>query len=190
MKFKRLILLICTVLMISFFGGCTSNNETNDSSWIENYTPVHSVGTGIDDFWITYPTSHPNSSQSVDHLAWVLDSLNEHCVVFVVHRTGCITCQPQADRVIALSEKYGDNVTFYDLDISFGGETEQRAYEAYVYDPAGPPGYIALTVLVTTIEVNDNIIYGWHSWEGDVDDAELEGWIQDTIYYYHLNNGD
>jgi len=78
---------------------------------------------------------------------------------------------------------------FHDLDISLGGDTEQKAYEAYVYDPAGPPGYIALTVLVTTIEVNGNVVYGWHSWEGDVDDVELEGWVKDTIYYYYLNNG-
>ena len=181
--------LILLILLLGFFSGCTSNNETPGSSWIDTYTPLHSLGTGTNDFWETYPLNHPNSSEPVNHLAWVLESLNEHGVMIVVHRTGCITCQPQADRMIALADKYGNNTTFYDLDISRGGDTEQKAYESYVYDPAGPPGYIALTVLVTTITVNGNVVNAWHSWEGDVDDAELEGWVQDTIYYYHMNTG-
>jgi thiol-disulfide isomerase/thioredoxin len=180
------------IMIFVVLSGCTSdnsNNNANGPSWMKTYTPVHSMGSGPDDFWITYPMGHPNSSQSVDHLPWVLASLNKSCVVIVVHRTGCTTCQPQADRVIALAEKYKENVTFYDLDISLGGETEQKAYEAYVYDPAGPPGYIALTILVTLTEVNGHVEYCWHSWEGNVADAELEGWVQDTIYYYHVNSG-
>ena len=189
MNRKTLISAILSVTSILLLSGCTSENSGNEVSWLNNYSPLHTIGNGTNDFWIMYPTSHPNSSQSVDHLSWVLASLNKNCVVLVVHRTGCVTCQPQADRVIALAEKYGDNVTFYDLDISLGGDTEQKAYEAYVYDPAGPPGYIALTVLVTLIEVNGNVMYGWHSWEGDVDNAELESWVQDTIYYYHINSG-
>jgi len=195
MKNKKSYGVVSSLFFVASFvllSGCTSDNSNNNSnglSWIDNYSPVHSLGTGTDDFGVTYPMNHPNSSESVDHLAWVLESLNQHCVVMVVHRTGCVTCQPQADRMIALAEKYEDDVTFYDLDISLGGDTEQKAYEAYVYDPAGPPGYIALTVLVTTIEVNGNVVYGWHSWEGDVDDVELEGWVKDTIYYYYLNNG-
>jgi thiol-disulfide isomerase/thioredoxin len=192
-----LLLTVFSVVSVLLVSGCTSNNSNdnsddnsdNEESWLDMYTPIHTVGNGPNNFWISYPTGHPNASQQVDHLPWVLSSLNENAVVFVVHRTGCVTCQPQADRMIALAEKYEDNVTFYDLDISLGGDTEQKAYEAYVYDPAGPPGYIALTVLVTLIEVNGDVEYGWHSWEGDVADAELEGWVQDTIYYYHVNRG-
>lgn len=191
MKRKMLLSVIFSIWIVLLLSGCTSNNSHNNldgTSWMNDYTPVHSVGSGEGDFWISYPSGHPNSSEPVNHLSWVLESLNQHCVVIVVHRTGCVTCQPQADRVIALAEKYEDDGTFYDLDISLGGDTEQKAYEAYVYDPAGPPGYIALTVLVTLIEVNGEVKYCWHSWEGDVADAELEGWVQDTIYYYHVNS--
>ncbi len=190
MKRSMLLSTICSIVTILLLSGCTNNNSNNNfdgTSWMNDYTPIHSVGSGEDNFWISYPSSHPNSSQPVNHLTWVLETLNQHCVVIVVHKTGCTTCQPQADRVIALAEKYEDEGTFYDLDISLGGETEQKAYEAYVYDPAGPPGYIALTVLVTLIEVNGKVEYCWHSWEGNVADAELEGWIQDTIYY-HVNS--
>ncbi len=181
-------IVLLTAILTLFLSGCMSDNSNNQGSWLDTYIPIHVVGNGSNDFWISYPTGHPNSSQAVIHNTWVLDSLNRSCVVLVVHRTGCQTCQPQADRVIAFSEKYRDDVTFYDLDISVGGETEQKAYEAYVYDPVGPPGYIALTVLVTLIEVNGDVEYCWHSWEGDVADAELEGWIQDTIFYYHVNS--
>ncbi len=183
-----MVLTVVSIFSILFLSGCTNENSNNQGSWLDSYTPIHVIGNGPNDFWITYPTNHPNNSQVVNHLPWVIASLNESCVVLVVHRTGCETCQPQADRVIALSQKYEDDETFYDLDISVGGETEQKAYEAYVYDPAGPPGYIALTVLVTLMEVNGDIEYCWHSWEGNVADAELEGWVKDTIYYYHINS--
>ena len=143
-----LVLTVFSVTSIVLLSGCTSDNSNGNSnsnsdiekSWLDNYTPIYAVGTGSNNFWISYPTGHPNVSKSVDHLPWVLNSLNENAVIFVVHRTGCVTCQPQADRMIALAEKYEGNVTFYDLDIALGGDIEQKAYEAYVYDPAGPPG--------------------------------------------------
>lgn len=190
MKFKSLIPLICIILMISFFSGCTSNNSnngTNGSSWIENYTPVHSSGTGTDDFWIVYPEINPKSGTSVSHLGWVLDSLDEGCVLFVVHRTGCVGCQVQADRVIHFAEQYQGQVEFFDLDIASGGSVEQQAYDAYVYDPDGEPGYIALTGIITRLKDNGNLTYGWHSWEGNVADDDMEDWIKDGIYYHHIN---
>lgn len=190
MKFKSLIPGICIILMINFFSGCmenNSNNGTNSSSWIENYTPVHSVGTGTNDFWIVYPEINPKSGTSVSHLDWVLDSLDEGCVLFVVHRTGCVGCQAQADRVIDFADQYQGQVAFYDLDIASGGLIEQQAYNAYVYDPDGEPGYIALTGIITLLEDNGNLTYGWHSWEGNVADDEMENWIKDGIYYYHIN---
>jgi hypothetical protein len=171
--------------------GCTSddsNNNSNGSSWIDTYTPVHSVGSGDDDFWTVYPDIHPNGGQPITHLSWVLDSLKENSVVFVVHRTGCVSCQPQADRIIALGEKYVDYVVTYDLDTTLGGDAEQKAYEAYLYDPDDGQGYIALTGIFTLVNDNGEIVYGWHSWEGDVADAEMETWIKDCIYYYTMNS--
>jgi len=37
--------------------------------------PVHSVGSGVDDFWITFPEINPKAGQPVSHLSWVLDAL-------------------------------------------------------------------------------------------------------------------
>ena len=189
-------LAIIIVGVLLSLSGCTKNNTSNNNSnngsdvliWLENYTPVHGIGTGSDDFWINYPPENPSSSQSVDHLDWVINSLNEGCVLFVVHKTGCQYCKAQADRVIAIADKYEGQLEFYDLDIPLGGDVEQMAYDAYLYDPDGPPGYIALTGVFTLVEDNMEIKYGWHSWELDVEDSVMESWIKDAIYYYNMNN--
>jgi hypothetical protein len=189
---KKFLTMIFIIFLVLFFSGCTSNNIENDPinmDWLINHIPVHSLGTGNDDFWINYPTSNPNSSQPVTHLSWVNDSIEEGCVLFVVHKTGCETCQPQADRMISLAEKYEGYVVFHDLDIALGSTIEQRAYDSYLYDADGPPGYIALTGIFTLINDSGNIEYGWHSWEMDVDSEVLEEWIKDGIYYWNENNG-
>ena len=193
---SKIVILSAFTFIILLFSGCTNNNSSNDnsdngvvdSSWLIDYTPVHSVGNSSNDFWINYPLSNPNFNESVSHLSWVNDSLEEGCVFFVVHKTGCEACQPQADRVINLARRYEQLIVFYDLDISLGGSVEEKAYDAYLYDPDGPPGFIALTGVFTLIEHNGIIDYVWHSWEKDVTSSEMESWIKDAIYYYNVNS--
>lgn len=191
MNAKVAMLSVFAVFFIMLMSGCTnenSGNGSNDLSWLNNYTPVHSLGNGENDFWVDFPLGNPSSSQSVDHLQWVLDSLEKNCVLFVVHITGCVGCQAQADRVIELAEEYIKNVEFYDLDAVDNAPEDilQKAYGAYLYDPNGPPGYIALTCFFTYVKDNGELKIGWHAWEGDVEDSEMEDWIKDGIYYYYL----
>ena len=42
--------------------------------------------------------------------------MDDNCVLFVVHRTGCVGCKEQGDLVISLAEKYNDYVEFHDID--------------------------------------------------------------------------
>ncbi|MCG3221227.1 MAG: hypothetical protein H7641_07590 [Candidatus Heimdallarchaeota archaeon] len=192
MNQKKFLIAIFSIFIILLLIGCTTNDTNNDSNnedWLVNYSPVHTVGNGIDDFWVDYPSINPNSGQSVTHLAWVNDSLEKGCMLFVVHITGCVSCQPQADRIINLAEKYKEHVVFHDLDSALGGSVEKRAYDAYLYDPNGSPGIIALTGVFTLIEQNGSIVYGWHSWEQDVDFKEMEEWVKDGIYYWYENSG-
>jgi len=192
MSKKKFLTMIFTIFFVLIVSGCTSNNVENgpiNMDWLTNHVPVHSLGTGNDDFWIDYPTINPNSSQPVIHLSWVNDSLEEGCVLFVVHKTGCESCQPQFDRMLNLAEKYEEHVVFHDLDIALGSSVEKRAYDSYLYDADGPPGYIALTGIFTLINNSGNIDYAWHSWERDVDSAVLEEWIKDGIYYWYQNSG-
>jgi hypothetical protein len=171
------------------FSGCTQENQNADAvNWLDGYTPVHGIGSSEDDFWTVYPDMNPDAGKNVSHLQWVLDALQNSSVAFVVHQTGCTTCKPQADRVIALGEKYSGNLTVFDLDLANGGVTEQRGNNAYVYDPSGPPGYIALTGIFTIIKVNGQVAVGWHSWEGNV--ADMETWVKDAICYYHMSSNE
>lgn len=191
----KFVVVFC-VIVIGLLSGCTSDNSNNNSngpSWMNNYTPVHSVGNGEDNFWINFPVGGPSAGQSVEHLTWITEDLEEKSVVFVCHRTGCAACTPQADRVKALRETYGEDAIFYDLDYPFEGygvATEdilKKFNEAFYYDANGPPSYIAFTGVFTLINDGGEVKIGWHSWEGDVADAEMETWIKDTIYYYHIN---
>ena len=188
MNSKLILLFASFVFLIVLMSGCVTENSDNglsDVVWLNNYSPMHSVGSGDNDFWTFSPSEN---GLAVDHLQWIVDSLEEGCVIFVVHKTGCTGCKAQADRVIEFADKYVELVVFHDLDIPLGGITEQRANAAYLYDPDGPPGYIALTGVFTYIEDNGEIKIGWHSWEFDVEDSEMESWIKDAIYYYDMNN--
>jgi len=196
---RSYIIAISMFFVVSFvlLSGCTSNNSNNNSngpSWMNNYTPAYSVGTGSDNFWINFPVGSPSVGQSVTHLTWITEDLKEKPVVFVCHRTGCAACTPQADRVKALRETYGEDAIFYDLDYPFEGygvATEdilQKFNEAFYYDANGEPHYIAFTGVFTFIKDGGEVKIGWHSWEGDVVDAEMETWIKDSIYYYNVNS--
>jgi hypothetical protein len=188
--FVTIILLITVLLFIGCMDNNNSNNINNNGSWLDDYSPYHGVGTGSNDFWIEFPTGSENSGQTINHLPWIMDSLKSNCVVFVVHKTGCIGCADQAERVINLAGTYENLVEFYDLDIPLGGDIEQKAYDSYLYDPDGPPGYIALTGVYTYVKQDREPKVGWHSWEGDVADSEMENWIKDAIYYHYRNKDD
>ena len=188
---------ISLFFVISFvlLSGCTSdnsNNNSNGSSWMNNYTPVHSIGTGSDNFWINFSIGNPSAGQSVQHLMWITEDLEKKPVVFVCHRTGCASCTPQADRIKALRETYGEDAIFYDLDDDYAGTATadilEKYYNAFYYDPNGEPNYIALTGVYTLIKDGGEVKIGWHSWEGNVADAEMETWIKDGIYYYDMNS--
>ncbi|KYK32384.1 MAG: hypothetical protein AYK22_09275 [Thermoplasmatales archaeon SG8-52-3] len=190
---KKIVIMLLTIILLLVFSGCTENvkkENSNDDDWLTDYSPVHSIGKGNDDFWIVYPDNHANSSESVTHLSWVNDSLKEGCVLFVVHKTGCEACQPQADRTIKLADDFNEHVVFYDFDLTLGGSIETNGYDSYLYDPDGPPGYLAFTCILTIINNSGTLEYAWHSWELDVKYSDMEEWLKDGIYYWNQNRGD
>jgi len=194
MKNKVIIIIMILIITVLIFVGCVDNN-TNTDSWLDGYIPAHSIGTGDDDFWIYYPQMNPSSGQEVDHFDWMIDSLKSRPVLFVVHRTGCVGCADQAERVIEFGEEYNDCVKLYDLDAVEGAsyDIQQKANQVYMYDPNGSPGYIALTGLFTYVKDNDEVKIAWHTWEAPndmtVSNFDLDTWIKDAIYYYNINSG-
>jgi len=191
-----ILIILLAIGGVAFFVLSWSPHSSNDPQWLEDYTPVYSVGTGSNNFWINFPVGSPYVDQSINHLTWIAEDLEEKPVVFVCHRTGCGPCTPQADRVKALRETYGEYAVFYDLDYPFEGygvspeDILNKFYEAFYYDSNGEPNYIAFTGVFTRINDGREVKIGWHSWEGDVADADMETWIKDAIYYYHINSED
>jgi len=101
---KTQLVAVGAILLALLVSGCLGNNEgsssgSGDDNWLDTYSPVHTVGTGSNKFWIDFPESSQYNGQNVQHLAWVEGSLGTHCVVFVVHKTGCVGCN-------SISEKY------------------------------------------------------------------------------------
>ncbi len=198
MKRKIVYPSIIFVILLLLLSGCVSNDKPDDksnngsinSNWLENYSPVHSIGNDSDDFWIEFPSSSDHYNESIQHYSWVTDHIDNYPVLFVVHRTGCYGCKEQGDLVMSLAEKYGDYVKFHDIDAVYDApqKIQDMSSEAYLYDPNGEPGYIALTGLFSLIEDNGEIKIGWHSWELDVDDSVMETWIKDAIYYHNENS--
>lgn len=186
--------IVVSCASIAVLSGCTSEpSNTDPTNWIDSYVPTHDVGNGSDNFWIDFPAGNPSSGQEVDHLDWIEAALRQRPLLFVVHRTGCTGCAAQAERVIEFGEQFGSSVVFYDLDAvaSAPPDIVQKANEVYYYDPNGSPGYIALTGVYTLVNDGGEVKVAWHTWEAPddmtVSDADLETWIKDAVYYFHMN---
>jgi len=113
---NKILLLSLLLISIILLSGCTSNKNKDESdkgpdisNWLESYVPVHDIGNGSDDFWIDFPTSSDYYGNSIEHFDWIIGTLDDNCVLFVVHRTGCVGCKEQGDLVISLAEKYNTN---------------------------------------------------------------------------------
>jgi hypothetical protein len=194
-----ILVVIVAVVFIVLSGspdGQNNSGNSNNSQWLGNYTPVHSVGKRTDNFWINFPIGGPSAGQSVQHLTWITEDLKEKPVIFVCHRSGCAACTPQADCVKALRETYGEDVIFYDLDNPFSGygvateDTLEKFNEVFYYDANGPPSYIAFTGVFTLINDTGEVKIGWQTWEGNVEESVTESWIKDAIYYNNINKSE
>lgn len=126
-------------------------DDINIDTWLVNHTPTYSVGKGENSFWIKH-----SIDGEMNHPQRVIDTQKQGCIIFVVHKHTCTYCDPQAQRVIALAEKYTDSIVFYDLDLDLCRDFQMKGYDSLIYDPNGKPKYIAVTGIITLIEKNGN----------------------------------
>lgn len=164
----------------------TSDDQDSGNNWLNTYQPKYDLGAGQEDWWIDNPEIHPVSGSSVDHLRWVLDSLENKPVVIFAHSDDCAPCIQQQKDIEPIIDEYGAEVAYYDL-LTDG--TEPKAFEAYeAYDPNGDPPYIPLTAMVTLVEDNNgDVRITWHSTEGATGGEWIRDYMKDAIYY-HENN--
>lgn len=143
------------------------------------------VGTGPEDFWILYPTSHPSSGGIVQHPEWVRSALEGRVVMILDHSEGCSPCITQGAICSAVYSANPD-ITYFDLS---SGTDEPEASEAFAaYDPSGGIHYVPLTIVLTIVsDPAGGTAIGWHSWEGVIDLTSLSSWIADAKSHYDEN---
>lgn len=163
----------CVVFSWSFFTGAQP-------------TARRDVGSGPEDFWITYPTTHPSSGGEVQHPDWVLSALNSGVVMILDHSEGCAPCIQQGSICQSISSSNPD-ITYIDLS---AGTDEPDASEAFAaYDPNGGAHYVPLTIVVTWVQSpSGGVAVGWHAWEGVIDLDSLQSWISDAKSHYSENS--
>ena len=68
----RSVLLVLITLSIFVLVGLAFSEDWN------SYNPSHSLGSGDEDWWTTYPDQNANSGSTVSHPTWILDALKEN----------------------------------------------------------------------------------------------------------------
>lgn len=146
--------------------------------------PIYSIGSGDDNWWIEYPDSS-NVSAPVNHLPWILESLEGNPVVILCRSKVCPTCEEQKKRLEKVLENYGNNVTYYDLV----AEDDIRTYDAmevYYWAPIVP-----VTIVLTLVrDADDKIAVGWHTMNSAIEEEIIASYIRDAIFYHQVNSMD
>jgi thiol-disulfide isomerase/thioredoxin len=145
----------------------------------------YSVGSGPDDWWISYPDQSPASGSDVIHPDWVLDALEDKPVLIYAH-LGCSYCKPQTDAINEIVNEYGDDIVFYDIP---GDGSDERIGEIFAaYDPNGGTSTVPLTAIVTLVSGEDGEAeVAWHSTEEVTGKEWIGEYVEDAIDYHEEN---
>ncbi len=146
----------------------------------------HSVGSGNNDWWTTYPSQSPGSGSEVNHPSWVLEALKSKPVVVYVHK-GCDYCKPQTDAMGEVVKEYGNKFTYYDIPADGSDARAEPALQAYA--PTGGTIYVPMTIIVTlALDSNGKVQPVWHSTEDVTGKPWIEDYVTDAISYYGSNS--
>jgi thiol-disulfide isomerase/thioredoxin len=145
----------------------------------------YSVGSGNDDWWVTYPTQSPGSGSEVHHPQWVLDALGSKPVVVYVHK-GCGYCKPQTDAMAEVVKEYGNKFTYFDIPADGSDSRSEEALQAY--DPNGGVMYVPMTVIVTLASDSEGKVKPvWHSTEDVTGKEWIKNYVDDATSNYNHN---
>jgi hypothetical protein len=147
----------------------------------------YSVGSGNDDWWISYPgQSEGSAGGEVNHPGWVLDALKSKPVLVYVHRD-CSYCTPQTEDVKNIGDEFGSKITVF--EISAMG-TDARSTEALrAYDPNGGVNYVPMTAIITLAPNADGKVEPvWHSAEDLTGEEWIKKYVDDSLSLYDENS--
>lgn len=154
---------------------------------LSSYQPAHTLGSGENDWWSTYPTQHADAGKAVEHPSFVLDALKEKPVLILVHSSTCKSCVAQIANLNGAMKSYGSDLSYNDV-LGEGSSLEKAVGILDVYNPTGGMPYVPTTVFITLIKGSDGKVQvAWHSQIDAMDAGQIEGYIKDSIYYYKQN---
>jgi len=138
------------------------------------------IGSGNDDWWITYPDDSSESGKEVSHPQWVLAALEDKPVLIYIHKT-CEGCGPQTEAIVEVVNEYDNELVYFNLS---GEGDDARANEAgIVYDPnEGLRHYVPMTIILTVMrspDGKDHVI--WHSADQPTGKEWIKSYIEDAI---------
>ncbi|MDD2835784.1 MAG: thioredoxin family protein [Methanothrix sp.] len=154
-----------------------------------SYSPAHAVGSGDDDWWMTYPDQNENSGKAVEHLDWIVKALKEKPVLILIHSSNCVPCLTQTPRIKAAANSFSGDLDYY--DILGEGDSLQEAIDILdVYDPYGMGKPVVPTTIFITLAKGPDGKVGvvWRSEIDAMSEGRIDAYVKDAIYYYKQNS--
>ena len=184
-RFKNsLTLLIATLLAIGALGTIAMAIEEND------YRSEHSWGSDDSDWWTVYPHKNVNSGSAVEHPDWVLKALKDKPLLILIHQNNCVPCKTHVPRINEAVQTYRDDIHYYDVLAEGSGYLKAKEI-LDAYNPTGKQNFVPTTIFLTLIETEDGQVeVGWHSEIDIMSTAQINSYIEDSIYYYEKNAAD
>jgi hypothetical protein len=140
----------------------------------------HSVGSGIDDWWVTYPDGSSESGKEVNHPQWALAALEDKPVLIYIHKT-CEGCGPQTEAIAEIVNEHENELVYFNLS---GEGDDVRANEVgIIYDPnESLKHYVPMTIILSLMrspDGKDQVI--WHSADQPTGKDWIKSYIMDAI---------
>ncbi|MDD1744151.1 MAG: hypothetical protein LUO85_05950 [Methanomassiliicoccales archaeon] len=179
---RRLLILAVAVMVIIAAIAATLllSGGTNDQG--ADLTD-RAIGSGSNNFWVTYPSSHPSAGAAFSHPSWVIQALENGPVLLFAHTSGCAACLEQLPICHAVNLSFSGQITYFDL--AEGQENERLLQAADVYDPTGGTHYVPMTIIVSEMkDAQNHTVVVWHSWEGVIGQKALTSWLNDAIAHF------
>ena len=147
----------------------------------------HPIGSGPEDWWITYPDQHSYAGSSVEHPSWALDPLEERPVMILFHSSHCAACVQQEAAIMRVLGALGDEVAYQ--DVLTESEYEKGWGGLLVYYPQGDPRtdpiYVPLTVFLTLGPgPGGGTEVVWHSAVGSTGERRIRSYLSDAVARY------
>lgn len=183
-----LMFLIISLLAVSLLAIPLSGNALAEDD--DRFDPEHSVGMDDSDWWTVYPHKNVNSGSAVEHPDWVLKALKDKPLLILIHQNNCVPCKIHVPRINEAVQTYRDDIHYYDVLAEGSGYLKAKEI-LDAYNPTGKRNFVPTTIFLTLIENEDGQVeVGWHSEVDIMSTAQINSYIEDSIYYYEKNAAD